>query len=115
MSAYKPTNSSGKLSLFWAAQIRGPGALGKVISLSTKIREKRPAIRLSRLWERVAELARNGHLTHEKAQSILFTDCLELLEQRVVCPEESESATSLLKAVEQKEPQVDIRRGSSSR
>ncbi len=62
MSAYKPTNSSGKLSLFWAAQIRGPGALGKVISLSTKIREKRPALRLSRSG---ADLQAGKQITEE--------------------------------------------------
>lgn len=69
MSVYCPRNADGKVSPFWAAQFRGP--FGAVVSVSTKIRDKRTAKRLEAVWVRASELGRNGHLTVDKAKALL--------------------------------------------
>ena len=56
-------------SPFWAAQLRGPS--GKIVTLSTKIREQRIARKLQAVWVRPAEYARNEWLTADKAKQLL--------------------------------------------
>jgi hypothetical protein len=71
---YRPTGSvTGKPSLYFSAQLRGP--LGRVVSVSTKIRNRPAAKRLEAVWIRVSETARNGHLIHEKA---FLEECAEI-------------------------------------
>ena len=68
MSLYKPT-SGGKtrrLSPYWCAHIRSYD--GRVISLSTKLRDKRTAKRLEAVWVRAAEDGRNGHMDAQTAR-----------------------------------------------
>jgi integrase len=76
MCLYLPVGSSAnkdkpkpKPSPYWSAQFRGPAS--KVVSVSTKLRDRRTAKRLEAVWIRAAELGRNGHLTVEKAKALL--------------------------------------------
>lgn len=73
-SVHIKTGASGK-SPYWNAKLKGPD--GTVWTLTTKLREKKPALRLARLWEQAAEVAFNGHLSHAKAQKCL-TECEEI-------------------------------------
>jgi hypothetical protein len=68
-SVHIKTGASGTASPYWNAKLKGPDGTGW--TLTTKLREKKPATRLAGVWERAAEVARNGHLTHEKAQKFL--------------------------------------------
>jgi integrase len=68
-SVHIKTGASGGASPYWNAKLKGPDGTGW--TLTTKLREKKPATRLAGVWERAAEVARNGHLTHEKAQKFL--------------------------------------------
>jgi Phage integrase family/Phage integrase SAM-like domain len=68
-SVHIKTGASGGASPYWNAKLKGPDGTGW--TLTTKLREKKLALRLARLWEMAAEVARNGRLTHEKAQKFL--------------------------------------------
>ncbi|MEA2261963.1 MAG: hypothetical protein QOJ51_4788 [Acidobacteriaceae bacterium] len=68
-SVHIKTGASGTASPYWNAKLKGPDGTGW--TLTTKLREKKPATRLAGVWERAAEVARNGHLTQEKAQKFL--------------------------------------------
>jgi hypothetical protein len=59
-----------KPSPFWSAQFRGPAA-GRLVSLSTKIRDERTAKRLEAVCIRASEESRNGWLTIDKAKGLL--------------------------------------------
>jgi hypothetical protein len=74
-SVHIKTGASGGASPYWNAKLKGPDGTGW--TLTTKLREKKLALRLARLWETAAEVARNGHLTHEKAQKFL-TECEDI-------------------------------------
>jgi integrase len=56
-------------SPYWAAQFRS--AAGRIISISTKLSDKRKARCLESVWVRAAEESRNGWMTAERAQSYL--------------------------------------------
>ena len=75
MCLYLPTNASGKTSPYFSCQLRGPS--GKVVSVGTKIREKKLAKKLEGIWVRAAELGRNGHLSIERAKRLL-EECGEI-------------------------------------
>jgi hypothetical protein len=60
-SVHIKTGASGTASPYWNAKLKGPDGTGW--TLTTKLREKKPATRLAGVWERAAEVARNGHLT----------------------------------------------------
>jgi hypothetical protein len=64
-----------KASPYWNAKLKGPDGTGW--TLTTKLREKKPATRLARVWEQAAEVAYNGHLTPEKTQKFL-AECEEI-------------------------------------
>jgi hypothetical protein len=68
-SVHRKSGASGKESPYWNAKFKGQD--GTVWTLTTKLREKKPARSLARTWEMAAEVARNGHLTHAKAQKFL--------------------------------------------
>lgn len=68
-SVHIKTGASGKDSPYWNAKLKGPDGTGW--TLTTKLREKKLATRLAGVWETAAEVARNGHLTHAKAQKSL--------------------------------------------
>jgi integrase len=79
MCLYKPLGSASnkgktkrkqKASPYWSAQFRD--GTGKVISISTKLRDKRHAKSLEAVWLRIAEESRNGWLTIDKAKELLF-------------------------------------------
>jgi integrase len=74
-SVHIKTGASGGASPYWNAKLKGPDGTGW--TLTTKLREKKLALRLARLWETAAEVARNGHLTHQKAQKFL-AECEEI-------------------------------------
>jgi hypothetical protein len=73
---YRPAGgSSGKLSPYFSAQFRG--ASGKVVSVGTKLRDRKLAKRLEAVWVRASETARNGHLTSDRAKQLL-AECAEI-------------------------------------
>ena len=74
-SVHIKTGASGAASPYWNAKLKGPDGTGW--TLTTKLREKKPATRLAGVWETASEVARNGHLTHEKAQKFL-AECEEI-------------------------------------
>jgi integrase len=74
-SVHIKTGGSGKDSPYWNGKFRGPNGSGW--TLSTKLREKRTALRLARIWEQACEVAYNGHMTHERAQKVL-AECAEV-------------------------------------
>jgi hypothetical protein len=74
-SVHRKTGASGKESPYWNAKLKSPD--DTVWTLTTKLREKRLARALARTWEMAAEVARNGHLTHAKAQKFL-AECAEI-------------------------------------
>jgi integrase len=75
MSLYYPTNAEKRRSPYWSAQFRGPA--GRVVSVGTKLRDRRTAKRLEAVWVRAAELGRNGHLTIDRAKGLLC-ECAEI-------------------------------------
>jgi integrase len=74
-SVHIKTGASGGASPYWNAKLKGPDGTGW--TLTTKLREKKPALRLARLWEMAAEVAYNGHLTPAKAKKVL-AECEEI-------------------------------------
>jgi len=74
-SVHRKSGASGKESPYWNAKFKGPH--GTVWTLTTELREKKPARSLARAWERTAETGYNGHLTHAKAQKFL-AECAEI-------------------------------------
>src|SRR6202022_2248406 len=74
-SVHIKTGASGGASPYWNAKLRGPDGTGW--TLTTKLREKKLALRLARVWERAAEEAYNGHLTAAKAQKVL-AECADI-------------------------------------
>jgi integrase len=74
-SVHRKSGASGKESPYWNAKFKGPD--GTVWTLTTKLREKKPARALARTRERAAETAYNGHLTHQRAQKFL-AECAEI-------------------------------------
>jgi hypothetical protein len=74
-SVHRKRGASGVISPYWNAKLKGPD--GSVWTLTTKLREKKLARGLALVWETAAEVARNGHLTHEKAQKFL-AECADI-------------------------------------
>jgi integrase len=74
-SVHRKRGASGALSPYWNAKLKGPD--GTVWTLTTKLQEKKLARALSGVWETASEVARNGHLTHEKAQKSL-AECADI-------------------------------------
>lgn len=74
-SVHRKRGASGAISPYWNAKLKGPD--GSVWTLTTKLREKKLARALAREWETAAEVARNGRLTHEKAQKLL-AECADI-------------------------------------
>jgi integrase len=75
MCLYLPTNASGQTSPYFSCQLRGPA--GRVVSVGTKLRERKLAKKLEGVWVRAAELGRNGHLTIDRAKQ-LAQECAEI-------------------------------------